>query len=127
MIGVGDQLWRAEVVLRVAESDSLRVQGLLDAVTSSTAEVDIAPVPHVRDIERAASYDVQPPAPEAGVGVACWVQADTVGGAAETAWRAVETAAKQILGEKFALWDLRVIPRSAILSAPNAGTPLTQG
>jgi hypothetical protein len=59
-----------------------------------------------------------------GVGVACWVLADRVGDAAQTCWGVVEAAVGTFTAEA-SLWDLRVLPRDAILSA-SPGTPLTR-
>ena len=60
------------------------------------------------------------------MGVACWVRSDTVSDAAETGWSVVRDAAAATLGAEARLWDLRVIPRAAILDAPKTGTPLTR-
>jgi hypothetical protein len=68
---------------------------------------------------------MQPPEPDSGVGVACWVLADSVGDAAQTAWDVVEAATRAFTADA-SLWDLRLIPRDAILSASSAGTPLTR-
>jgi len=60
----------------------------------------------------AASYDMPPP--EGSVGASCWVRADTVGQAAQTGLDGVVAAARQVTGLSLPLWDLRLIPRSAI-------------
>ena len=73
--------------------------------------------------DRAWSYDIQPP--EGGVGISLWVRADDVGAAAQAGWFTVRDAATTVLGEEPRLWDLRIIPRDAILSAPDTSTPLT--
>jgi hypothetical protein len=122
VVGEGTHQWRVEIVLWVAEPPTETVEQLLDAVRSVSTPVhtDHARVP---DVERAWSYDIQPP--EGGVGVAFWVQSDSVGSAAETGWTVVRDAATAILGEAPRLWDLRVIPRPAILGATDNTTPLT--
>jgi len=121
-LGDGSKLWRVEVVLRVPERDSERnQQRLLEAVAAATTPMDADDVPRVPDVSSAWCYDIQPPHPDRSVGVACWVLSDSVGQAAETAWQVVET-----LTTEASLWDLRVIPREAILSAPSTGTPLTR-
>lgn len=123
-VGQGSDLWRVEVVLWAREPEADRVQALLDAVAAvalTSVEDDKVALP---DVERAWSYDIQPP--EGGLGVACWARSDSVGDAAETAWRVVRDAAAAVLGEEPRLWDLRVIPRAAILAAPDPGTPLTR-
>jgi hypothetical protein len=122
--GNGSKLWRAEVVLRVPEPDASRnQQRLVEAVAAVTTALDADAVPRVSDIAPTWSYDMQPPHPDSGVGVACWVLADTVGEAAQEIWEVVEAAARTFSTEA-SLWDLRVIPREAILSAPSTGTPL---
>jgi hypothetical protein len=83
-------------------------------------------VPHVASVTTAHSYDIQPPPPDTGVGVSAWVRADSVGEAAQTAWSVVEAAAIGVLGLAPRLWDLRLIPRDAILSAPDTVVPLTR-
>jgi hypothetical protein len=124
-LGGGSKLWRTEVVLRVPERDSEQNQQLLlEAVAAATTTIDADDVLRVADVSPAWSYDIQPPQPDRGVGVACWVLSDSVGQAAETAWQVVETAATTLATEA-SLWDLRVIPREAILSAPSTATPLT--
>jgi hypothetical protein len=122
-VGQGHDLWRVEIVLWTREPGSDQVHELLNAVAAatSTREDDLSVLP---DVEQAWSYDIQPP--EGGVGVACWIRADTVGDAAETGWSVVRDAAAATLGAEARLWDLRVIPRAAILDAPNTGTPLTR-
>jgi len=65
--------------------------------------------------------------PEGGFGVALWVRSDGVGTAADRAWNVVvRDAAVPVLGLDPQLWDLRVIPRAAILAARESGTPLTR-
>jgi hypothetical protein len=123
-VGEGHDLWRVEVVLWTREPPDDHVQEILNAVAAAagTSVGDDRPV--LPDVEQAWSYDIQPP--EGGVGVACWVRSDTVGDAAETGWGVVRDAAAATLGAEARLWDLRVIPRAAILDAPNTGTPLTR-
>jgi hypothetical protein len=124
VVGEGSNLWRVEVVLWVHEPDVKTVAQLLDVVASVSSHVD-EDQPGVRDVDRAWSYDIQPP--EGGVGVALWGRSGTVGSAAETGWTVVRDAATSTLGEVPRLWDLRVIPRAAIAAAPYSGTPLTGG
>jgi hypothetical protein len=121
-VGEGHDLWRVEVVLRTREPGSAQVQELLHAVAASTSTRDEDEHSVLPDVEQAWSHDIQPP--EGGVGVACWVRSDTVGDAAERGWSVVRDAAAATLGAEARLWDLRVIPRVAILEAPSAGTPL---
>lgn len=116
VVGEGGDLYRLEVVLWTREPDADRVEELLNAVSAATVPDDEEGPPVVPDVEPAWSYDIQPP--EGGVGVACWVRSDSVGDAAETGWSVVRDAAAAVLGEEPRLWDLRVIPRGAILDAP---------
>jgi hypothetical protein len=119
-------LWRAEVVLWIEPPTRDQIDALLDAVSSATTPTSDEDVPRVLSVTTAHSYDIQPPPPATGVGVSAWVRADSVGDAAETAWKVVETAAAAVLGRPPRLWDLRLIPREAILSAPDTGVPLAQ-
>ena len=70
-------------------------------------------------------HDLPHTSPHAGEGVACWVLADSVGDAAETAWRSVLSASRT-LSTEVSLWHLRVIPHDAFLDAKPTGTPLTR-
>jgi hypothetical protein len=123
VVGEGKHLWRLEVVLWTHEPGPDRVGELVDAVTAATAPSDDENPPGLPDVEPGWSYDIQPP--EGGVGVACWVRSDSIGEAAERGWTVVSKAAVTVLREEPRLWDLRVIPREAILVAPSTGTPLT--
>jgi hypothetical protein len=58
------------------------------------------------------SYDL--PAPDGEVGVSCWVRADSVGVAAQLAFDVVSLAYTEVSGRPAELWDLRLLPRSAI-------------
>jgi len=116
-------LWRVEVVLWTREPQAERIRKLLNAVAAATVSSNEDDPSVLPDVEQAWSYDIQPP--EGGVGVACWVRSDRVGDAAETGWRVVREAAAASLGADATLWDLRVVPRAAILAAPDTGTPLT--
>lgn len=123
-VGEGNDLWRIEVVLWAREPGAERVQEFLNAVAAATVTSDEDEQSVLPDVERAWSYDIQPP--EGGIGVACWVRSDSVGDAAETGWEVARDAAAATLGAEARLWDLRVIPRAAILAAPDTGTPLTR-
>jgi hypothetical protein len=111
-VGVGDDLWRLEVVLCTLEPEAHRVQELLNAVAAATVTSDADDQPFVPDVEQACSYDIQPP--EGGVGVACWVWSDSVGDAAETGWGVVREAASATLGADARRWDLRDGGRSPV-------------
>ena len=126
-LGDGSELWRAEVVLWTSRGAEQHEPDLIDAVRAMTGPLDAGDAAHPPEVGSARSYDMQPPAPDSSVGVSFWVHADTVGQAAESAFVAVIEAADQVLHDlPFLLWDLRVIPRAAILSGPGAGTPLTR-
>jgi hypothetical protein len=125
-IGDGEKLWRVELVLRVPHHDVEQNQHrLLQAIESATAAIDGDDVPRIPDVAPTWSYDMQPPEPDRGIGVACWVLANSVGDAASTAWDAVDHATRTFAAEAL-LWDLRLIPREAILSSPSVGTPPTR-
>jgi hypothetical protein len=125
-LGTGPHLWRVEVVLWTTNQALAREDELVDAVMQATTTSDGDDPGWVRDVTPTRSYDIQPPAPDLGVGIACWVRAESVGDAANHAWDVVAAAADRILHEPFQLWDLRVIPRSAILSGEANTKPLTR-
>src|SRR5690349_3091577 len=100
VLGRGAQLWRVEVVLWASNAARALENELLDLVAEATAVSGADDVPRVPDVAVAASYDIQPPAPDAGVGVACWVQAATVGDAANVAWDVISSRAERVLGER---------------------------
>jgi hypothetical protein len=126
LLGTGPHLWRVEVVLWTTNRAPRRETDLIDAVLHKTMSSDDDDPAWPSDVATARSYDIQPPAPDASVGIACWVRAASVGGAADTAWAVVASAADRLLDEPYQLWDLRVIPRSAILSGTTNATPLTR-
>jgi len=111
--GAGSELWRVDVVLRLgaAASDTqARVLGrlttwLTDLPTQADEEVHPA-------LAGTYSYDLS--APEGEVGVSCWVRADSLGQAAQLGFDTVARAFAEEVGRPPELWDLRLIPRSAI-------------
>jgi len=111
--GTGSQLWRIDVVLRLgaAPSDApTRVLALLAAWQRNLPTlVDEKVHPSLRET---GSYDL--PAPDGEVGVSCWVRADSLGDAAQLAFDVVSRAYTEISGRPAELWDLRLLPRSAI-------------
>jgi hypothetical protein len=98
------------------EPDRLQRE-LLNAIEDRLQQLDTNEVPRVRDLNTTWSYDIQPPKPDAGIGVACWVVADAVGAAADTVWQLVSSAMTSLAIEG-SLWDLRVLPRNAVSSRP---------
>jgi len=124
VLGTDPQLWRVEVVLWTTNRAPRRETDLIDAVLQATMSSDFDDA--ACDVATARSYDIQRHAPDASVGIACWVRAGSVGGAADAAWAVVAPAADRLLDEPYQFWDLRVIPRSAILSGTTNATPLTR-
>lgn len=111
--GTGSGLWRVDVVLRrgTATADThVEVLGLLATWLSGLPTLPDEQV-H-RDLQETSSYDL--PAPDGEVGVSCWVRADSVGEAAQTAYDVVTRAFREVSGHSTDLWDLRLVPRSAI-------------
>jgi hypothetical protein len=121
VFGEGSRICRVEIVLWIETPDTATFDSLVSALAAKATVLDDTQ-PGLNDIEYAWSYDIQPP--EGGTGVACWVRSDTVGAAAEAGWNAIREAAHVTLGVDARLWDLRVIPRDAILAAPDTSTPL---
>jgi hypothetical protein len=121
--GDGGNLWRLEVVLWRCDSSKRAAERLIATVLNTTVEFD-GDVPQMRDVESTSSYDIQPPG--GGVGIAFWVRADEVGSAADIGWAVVRDAAAELFVEAPQLWDLRVIPREAILADESPRTNLTK-
>src|SRR5207237_545784 len=57
-------------------------------------------------------FDVSPPAGE--IGVSLWVRADSAGDAVDKALRIVKSAATTVTGKYHPLWDMRIVPGTAI-------------
>jgi hypothetical protein len=113
-LGSGSDLWRVDVVLRRtggAEVDPSALVELLAAASDGPSSADEEVLGGPRPAE---SYDMPPP--EGSVGASCWVRAGSAGEAAQTALDAVVAAARELTGAFLPLWDLRVVPRSAIMS-----------
>jgi hypothetical protein len=111
--GAGSQLWRVDVVLRLgaAPSDApAKVLGLLAARQQGLPTLDDEKV-HP-SLEATGSYDL--PAPDGEVGISCWVRAESVGQAAQAAFDVVSGAYIEVSALRADLWDLRLLPRSAI-------------
>jgi hypothetical protein len=118
--GTGSGLWRVDVVLRrgTASADThVEVLGLLATWQSGLPTLPDEQV-H-RDLRETWSYDL--PAPDGEVGVSCWVRADSVGEAAQTAYDVVARAFHAVSGQPADLWDLRLVPRSAITEGRSPG------
>jgi hypothetical protein len=126
VLGAGSELWRVEVVLWVAQGAAGSEPLLIEAVRKELRELTTDDVVHLPVISNARSYDIQPIEPDGSVGVSCWVAADSVGDAAANAWEVVRAAWGRVVAGEARLWDLRVIPRTAVMSGPGAGTRLTR-
>ena len=112
------ELWCVDVVLRALgrERDEDRVVAL---VAEEIGDVD--PAHRVRPT---GSYDMPPP--DGSIGVSCWIPASSAGEAADTALRIVSAAARAVTGQDHPLWDLRLLPASAVItrSEERRGSPL---
>ena len=126
VIGAGSELWRVEIVLWVAQEAAGSEALLIEEVRKELRDLGNDDTVHLPLISNARSYDIQPVAPDGSIGVSCWVAADTVGDAAESAWEVVREASGRVVAGPVRLWDLRVIPRTAVMSGPGAGTPMTR-
>jgi|GEM_PF-3135090 len=114
-LGSGAALWRVDVVLRRAgATDRQAVEVVTRLATDLSTGLMSDDETIVGDVEAAASYDMPPP--EGSLGVSFWVRADTVGAAVQVGFDAVLAAAKQVTGQTLPLWDLRVVPRSAMMT-----------
>jgi hypothetical protein len=119
-LGSGSDLWRVDVVLRRdggSDVESLAIVAVLTALLDgrpTAADEDVLGGPHPE-----ASYDMPPP--EGSVGVSCWVRADTLGDAVQVGHDAVVAAAREVTGLSLPLWDLRVVPRTAIMTREEYG------
>jgi hypothetical protein len=122
-LGSGSGLWRVDVVLRCSAASAasdVQAQAVVARVASQLDDHRPAGDEEILGGPRATgSFDLDPP--EGSIGVSCWVRADTVGAAAGTGYEAVVAAALAVTGERLALWDLRVVPRAAVLSRDEYG------
>ena len=119
-LGSGSALWRVDVVLRRDGGSDVESEAIVAALTAvleglpTSADEDVLGGPHPE-----ASYDMPPP--EGSVGVSCWVRADTVGDAVQVGHDAVVAAAHEVTGLVLPMWDLRVVPRAAIMTREEHG------
>jgi hypothetical protein len=97
-----------------AESEAL-VGRLLAELRDANGEPDSL------DVREGACWDIIPPGGALGADV--WIQADTVGEAADLGLRLVEAEVRNVAGEAPSLWDVRVLPREAITLNTNRGQP----
>ena len=111
--GTGAQLWRVDVVLRLGAVPSDASAKVLSLLASWQGDLPTLSDENVHpSLRETGSYDL--PAPDGEVGVSCWVRADTVGDAAQLGFGVVSRAYTAVSGLPADLWDLRLLPRSAI-------------
>jgi hypothetical protein len=111
--GSGSELWRVDVVLRRGTAESGTEARVLDRLTEWLTALPTRTDEEVHpSLAGTYSYDLS--APEGEVGVSCWVRADSLGQAAQLGFDTVARAFVEVVGRPADLWDLRLIPRSAI-------------
>ena len=111
--GGGSQLWRVDVVLRRDRSTDAEISAIFESLGSALkGRPTLADEAPLADLEPTYSYDLEPP--EGSIGVSCWVRADTLGEAAQVAHDVVVQACTTVTGRTHELWDLRLLPRTAI-------------
>lgn len=119
-LGSGSELWRVDVVLRRSSPTDDEVSRVVAMVAS---DLDDPRPSHQEEIfggpAATSSFDLNPP--EGSIGVSVWVRADSAGDAANLAHEAVAAAALAVTGLRLPLWDLRVVPRQAIMSRDEYG------
>jgi hypothetical protein len=117
--GTGSKLWRVEVVLRRGTALPSTQEQVLDLLASWQRDQPSSTDERVHPSLRAtSSYDLA--APDGEVGVACWVRADSLGKAAQIGYDVVARAFAEVTGQPADLWDLRLLPRTAITDARNS-------
>lgn len=103
--------WIVDVVLR-AHGRGEDEEAVVAAVADSLGDrADDSPRP-------TSSYDVPPP--DGSIGVSCQLQAGSAGEAVDEAVRLVSAAATAVTGHAHALWDVRVLPASAVVQREEA-------
>jgi hypothetical protein len=117
--GSGDW-WQVDVVLRPPpDAGDLSVR-LAEFVSAALPDLDDVP-PAAHDPEPASSFDVPPP--EGDLGVALWVRAPDLVAAVGRAWSLVAARLGELEpNHEPQLWDLRVVPLTAVLQEPPAGS-----
>ena len=116
--GSGDW-WNVEVVLRPPPGSGDLQQRLLELVCAASSDVDDVPSV-VRDPEQTGSFDMSPP--EGNLGVSLWVRTPDLGTAVHRAWALVASCLRDLdPHHEPELWDLRVVPLTAVLHEPEAG------
>jgi hypothetical protein len=111
--GSGAQLWRVDVVLRGIDGDE-HVDAVLSRLREELSDtLDLPDEAALANVEETGSYDMDPP--DGSLGVSCWVRADAVGEAVQTGTDTVVAACVELTGRSSELWDVRVLPRSAVI------------
>ena len=119
-LGSGHHLWRVDVVLRRAAPTDDVSAAVVAAVTARLDGPDATLDEQVLSAPRD-TYSFDMPPPEGSIGVSCWVRADDVGQAASVGHAAVAAAAQDVTGLSLPLWDLRVVPREAMMTRDEYG------
>jgi hypothetical protein len=114
--GVGSQLFRVDVVVRRSGVPESAGDALIRAVAERLPVDDPRQQAwgHLVDVNNATSYDMD--APDGTFGIGCWVWADGPGEAVGVAWAEISAACEAAVGLRLPLWDIRLVPRSAMLS-----------
>lgn len=119
-LGSESHLWRVDVVLRRPGPSEPETSAVVALVTSQLDDPREVQDEEIFGGPRGTqSFDLDPP--EGSIGVSCWVRADTVGAAAEVGHQSVVSAALAVTGVRLPLWDLRVVPREAMMTRGEYG------
>ena len=119
-LGSGKRLWRVDVVLRRSTQSDAEASAVVELLASWLDDPQVAPDEEIFGAPRAThSFDLNPP--EGSIGVSCWVRADNVGLATQLGHDAVVAAAQEVTGLSLPLWDLRVVPRAAMMTRVEYG------
>jgi hypothetical protein len=124
-LGSGEHLWRVDVVLRRTPASDVHTSdaettATVDLIRSRLDDPRLAEDEEIFGLPQAAHpYDLPPH--EGWIGVSCWVRADDVGHAAQVGHDATVDAARQVTGMRLPLWDLRIVPRTAMMTRSEYG------
>ena len=114
-LGSGQHLWRVDVVLRCSTRSSEEESAVVELLTSWLDDPQASPDEEIFGAPReTSSFDMSPPG--GSIGVSCWVRADDVGRASQVGHDAVVAAVLDVTGLSLPLWDLRVVPRDAMMT-----------
>ncbi len=100
--------WCVDVVLRALGSADSEDR-VVDAVAKELAKQNAGEPGTVRS-----TYSYDAPPPDGSLGVSCWITAHSAGAAADAGVRLVCSAALTVTGHDHPLWDLRLLPSSAV-------------